>query len=70
MYAVHRHNLYVLPGKVLKINLSLGLELRLFMTRGEGYAPGSYAYVIWRVLTVYKFVADKQKAPTCSRIVY
>jgi hypothetical protein len=37
--------------KVLKINLSLGLELGIFTTRGEGYAPSSYAYVIWGLLT-------------------
>jgi hypothetical protein len=32
-----------------------------FMTRGEGYAPRSYAYAIRYALTVYKYVADMHK---------
>lgn len=47
-------------GNVLKINLSLGLELSIFTTRGEGYAPRSYACVIRYVLTVYKYMANMQ----------
>ena len=53
-------------GNVLKINLSLGLELSIFTTRSEGYAPRSYACVIRYALTVYKYVA---KVPACSRIM-